>query len=200
MIEFVVASRVALGIVFIVSAVQKSRAPHRFSDALRSLVPPLVPIATPVAYLVIALEAAAGISNVTGFAADAGVLITTLLLLSFVPVVVANALRFQPVACHCFGEGDHPQPRRGLLRLVLLLACAGVVATAAEQARLATPTWAILLSALGSVILASWCLQSADLWRAGHALGALPPTRSRRVSFREAPLEPLFISVVEKPK
>lgn len=116
--------QVVLGTVFLVAAVGKLRKPSRFVAALRGyeLVPSM--LSGPVAAGLMVIELLVGISLLSGWSLDVGVVVAGGLLLSFFVAVEINLRRGRLVPCGCFGSASERISPRTLARLGLLMLAA----------------------------------------------------------------------------
>ncbi|SEQ09915.1 Methylamine utilisation protein MauE [Lentzea xinjiangensis] len=125
-----VACRLCLGLVFLVSAVSKVRGRKNFAEFVRAtgeLAPPLP--AKPAATAVVAAEVAVVALLCTPWAAT-GFLVGAGLLTAFTVAVVTAIVRGRQVRCQCFGNSSAPVSWFQVARNALLLsvAAAGLLA------------------------------------------------------------------------
>jgi hypothetical protein len=119
--------RVLLGLVFLCSALGKSRgaaAFRAFCDAVGRLVPALRRRTAPAAAAVVAAEAAVAVMLAVPAAVVAGFALAAVLLLAFTAVLAAALRRGVSTACHCFGAGGERIAPRHLVRNMVLAAVA----------------------------------------------------------------------------
>jgi uncharacterized membrane protein YphA (DoxX/SURF4 family) len=122
----IVACRCAVGLVFVVAVAGKVRGRgtlDAFAGSVRALMP-AVRRHRPLAYAVVAAEAAVPVLVAIPGTARAGAGWAAAVLLAFTAAIVAALRRGRGVPCHCFGDSTVPLGRRHVLRNVLLLAAA----------------------------------------------------------------------------
>lgn len=193
--DVVLACRLVLGFVFARSALGKLGDLSSFAWVIRQhdLIQPRWAI--PAAGLIALLEAGTAITLLSGIMADVGVVAAAFLLLLFLAVMIRNTRQPQPLPCYCFGSGDADvNPRRSLARLALLL-CSTIVcglgAIHGSPGMAAWPTLGALIIAGALLVFGTWLMRVPELlqlYRVPTPQATAPP---RRISFREAPLEPI---------
>ncbi|MGW8556696.1 MauE/DoxX family redox-associated membrane protein [Streptomyces tubercidicus] len=151
--------RVFLGLVFLCSALSKSRgaaAFRDFRDAVGWLAPALRRHTAPVAVVAVTAEAAVVVMLAAPAAVVAGFALAVVLLLAFTAVLVAALRRGVRTACHCFGGGDERLAPRHVVRNVALVAVAIAGAAAALNAPHigAAPSARLLLTTGVAAVLA----------------------------------------------
>ncbi len=169
--------QLALGLVFLASALGKLRAPAAFARGVASY--ELLPrgLAVLVGYALIPLEALLAGAHLTGFWLRPGALVGALMLCAFGLGVAVNLRRGRGLPCFCFSaKGGELLSARTLARLGLLLAgeClllsdpvlwSGAPSLALFPGRLASPgdlAYALLLAG-GTLSVAFWALSLPDL-------------------------------------
>jgi uncharacterized membrane protein YphA (DoxX/SURF4 family) len=117
------AARIAIGLVFVFSAIGKLRDVRGFVKGVVDYQVLPAPLATAYGFLVVPAEAFVGVSFIAGWQVGAGAAVALLLLISFFIAVSINLRRQRDLACHCFGanSGEKVSPR-SLARIVLLMA------------------------------------------------------------------------------
>lgn len=124
---FVIASRLALGAVFTFSAVQKARAPKSFVDTVTGYQVVPRPLAWMTGIVLIATEAAVAVSLLTSWWLDVGATLALALLLTFLAAVSLNLTRNRRIPCGCFGSSNEEISGLTVVRLLMLVALAGVL-------------------------------------------------------------------------
>lgn len=115
-------AQLALGVVFLLSALPKLRRPRAFARDVTAyeILPPSV--ACVFALVVIPLELFLAFAFLTGRLVIAALPVAMALLLAFLIAVGINLQRGRRVPCGCFGEASEPISPRAVARLLLLLA------------------------------------------------------------------------------
>jgi uncharacterized membrane protein YphA (DoxX/SURF4 family) len=124
------ACRAVIGVVFLVSALSKVRAPADFTGSVRALVPPAGRFAPALAVAAVVAEFAVAAAMVPGPAARWGMAGAALLLLAFSVALALAITRGVTTPCRCFGSSAQPPGgpqlvRNAALILVSLLGVAG---------------------------------------------------------------------------
>ncbi|MEU0629262.1 MauE/DoxX family redox-associated membrane protein [Streptomyces sp. NPDC005989] len=160
--------RVLLGLVFLCSALSKTRgaAAYRdFRDAVGWLAPALRRHTAPVAVAVVTAEAAVIVMLAVPATVVAGFALAAVLLLAFTTGLVAALRRGVSTACHCFGPGDgRLAPRHVVRNLALATVALAGTATALNTPHIgAAPSARLLLTAGVAAVLALITVTLDDL-------------------------------------
>lgn len=115
------AGQLALGVVFLLAAVPKLRAPSGFVQAVRGY--ELLPAAMvrPAAFVLIGVEAFLAVALITGRAVGVALPVAIATVLVFMLGVGVNLRRGRRVRCGCFGGAGEVLSARTMARLVILL-------------------------------------------------------------------------------
>lgn len=200
--DVVLAYRLVLGFVFARSALGKLGDLSSFAWVIRQHDLIRLRWAMPAAGVIALLEAGAAFTLLSGIMAEVGLVVTAFLLLLFLTVMIRNARRQQPLPCYCFGTGDADvSPRRSLARLALLLCSAivcGLGAIQGSPGMAAWPTLSALVIAVALLVFGTWLLRVPELLQLYRVPTPQPTASPRRISFREAPLEPIRLARKEE--
>lgn len=134
------AIRIAIGLVFLVSALGKIRDVRGFLQGVVAY--RVIPAPWSIAYglAVIPLEFLVGVSFISGWSTTWAAPISLLLLVSFFVAVGLSLRRKRSLPCYCFGTGaGEPVSRRTLARISLLLV--GTFVAMLGQRQLPSPLW-----------------------------------------------------------
>lgn len=185
--DLVVVSRAILGLVFLLSALPKLRSLRQFASGLADLLGVPATAARVAGTGVVVVEVLLALALLFDIRITPVLPVALGLLLVFAVVLAVNALRPHPLACNCFGGvGGAPHPRRDLIRVALLLICAGVASLTEEYAP-PIARWDGVVTAIGAVLLAYWSLGAGDVV-ALHRAKRLLPIAPRRLSYRTTAL------------
>ncbi|RSM59803.1 methylamine utilization protein MauE [Actinoplanes sp. ATCC 53533] len=161
-------SRCLIGLVFVISAVEKAGGRARFREFRSSLSGMRVlpaGLVGPVAGLVVAGEVTVPLLLLAPWPSEAapfaGFTVATLLLGGFTTAIAAVLRRGTPAACRCFGGADAPFGRRHVARNLALaaVAAAGAIATVADQ----PVTWRAVVAVPAAVLCAVIVARLDDL-------------------------------------
>lgn len=160
--------QLAVGIVFLVSALGKARNPGAFVRGVADyeILPPRLSAAAGV--MVILVEGLLAFSHLTGLWIAQAVPLAVATLAVFLAAVEISLRRHRDLPCFCFGDRDERVSGRSVAQLLLLLGAEllllgdpsrGASTAAVDAADLALAlTWAVLL-----LIAARWLLAAPDL-------------------------------------
>jgi hypothetical protein len=161
---------IAVGLVFLWSAVTKAARPAEFFDALSDygLERPIV--AVPLGSALIALEGTVAVTHLTGWQVQWGILLAIVLLTTFSLIVSLALARGIAVACLCFGTRSGEMASvHTLVRLLLLGASEFVLAGVwliSRETGWTRPyqldgeeVLATLLGATGMLLVAAWLVE-----------------------------------------
>lgn len=119
------ACRLLLGGVFLVSGLAKLAAPARFADAAAEFTGLPRKVTGPAGFALLAVEMGSGVLLVTGFAVRWASIATAALLVGFTGLVGFNVAHDRSVPCACFGGvANAPVSRTELVRNLALLSVA----------------------------------------------------------------------------
>ncbi|HEX4965579.1 MAG TPA: MauE/DoxX family redox-associated membrane protein [Thermoanaerobaculia bacterium] len=156
-------AQLALGLVFLLSALGKLRHPAAFLRGVAEFEILPVPLAKAFGAVVIPAEAFLAAAHLTGWGLRVAVPLGIALLLAFTTAVTVNLRRNRDLLCHCFDSlGGERVSARSVAQLVLLLA--------AELLLLSQPPGLVYpqkVATLGDLALAAvWAVFSllAGLW------------------------------------
>lgn len=197
--EVGVACRLVVGVVFLWSAIAKIRDIPAFSRAVQQHASTAPLLSVGIAWTIVGTEALVAVTLLTGVLATFGLALAMFLLGVFFIVMVRNAFRHSPIPCHCFGEDESDaKPVVTLVRILMLLVAAMSCWYAGLEDGFAAPSPAAFAFGAALLLLAIWVLWFPFILK----LHRLPVPKgispSRRVSFRNSPLEPIRISAEEK--
>ena len=197
------ALQLAVGAVFVASAVPKLRNPRWFAGVVAGY--ELLPrrAAAAAAPMVVGLEAFLAVAFLTGWAMAPALVLAACLVAAFVWGTRTNLRRGREIDCGCFGATDERISQRSIERQGLLLAALAVLAAlvATAHAEAVTPGWfdgrgggaagylvAIAATSAALLALSVWALDVRRL----RELTARPRTRP------EPPVPPLELVHVEE--
>ena len=125
-------ARMAVGAVFVVSAVAKARRPRAFANGVRQyeVLPPSLSYA--IGLVFIPAEAITAFLLLTGYLSPLGLVAALCLLLCFGLAVSINLLRGRSPSCYCFGSGSSERVSRRTVERIGLLVFAVVLAFASQ--------------------------------------------------------------------
>lgn len=195
MSEFIVATRLLLGIVFALSSSMKLHTMKGFVDVVSTLCRLGGRSSKFVAAAVILIEAGVAISLMTGIGSMLGTLVAVLLLGVFTLVMVRNTRSESPLPCYCFGAGDSvAHPIRSLFRLLLLVACALFVilgwASLGRAVLERAPDFNEIALAVALLIVGLWLLQLNELLELHRTRIPKFVNIGDRISLRHVPIGP----------
>jgi len=158
-------ARMAVGAVFVVSAVAKARRPRAFANGVRQyeVLPPSLSYA--IGLVLIPAEAITAFLLLTGYLSPLGLVAALCLLLCFGLAVTINLLRGRSPSCYCFGSGSSEQVSRRTVERIGLLGFAVVLAFASQVSP--PPGGSILLpfaTTIGLQIALAGFLLAAGSW------------------------------------
>lgn len=169
------AAQLALGAVFLLSALPKLRRPRAFARdvAAYGILPPSA--ARVFALAVVPLELFLAFAFLTGWLVVAALPLATALLLAFLIAVGINLQRGRRIPCGCFGEASERISPRAVARLLLLLAVALLLAAARSTGSDVRPPSGLLVADAAAIahLLPSAAL-AAFLLLSGAWLLSLP--------------------------
>jgi len=149
------------------AATTKARHPAAFVVAVRSTLPDaLTPWCRPVAWTTIGLEGVAAVACLVPSTRRSGLILASLLLVSFALVALRSATGARRIPCACFGRGTAVLGWRHVVRNSLLGAAAVTGALAPPVANTVLPAELMPLAIVGSLVLAGTAVFVDDLARA----------------------------------
>lgn len=153
------AVRLAVGLVFALSAAGKLHDPWRFVWGVVEYRVLPVPLALAYGLVLLPLEGFVAVTLISGWMATIGALLAVVLLGSFLVAVALNLHRRRAIPCHCFGGAASEQiSKRSLARIGLLLAAMLVVLLGQRSAE-------ILLVSIGvATVYSGYRLLDGLLW------------------------------------
>lgn len=171
------AAQLALGIVFLLSALPKLRRPRAFvrSVAAYEILPPGV--AQVFALALIPTEVALALAFLTGSLVGVALPLAAAVLLAFLVAVGINLRRGRRVTCGCFGEASEEISPRTTARLLLLLTVVLLLAAfrgargaswpgpESPPADVSTLAYLLQVAALAAflILLAAWLLRLPEM-------------------------------------
>lgn len=172
-------ARITLGVVFLMSAWPKLRRPSKFAIGIASYGVP-APMATGIALACTELVIGVGLI----FLREPAVLPAAIaLLFLFASIAIRNLASTKPLPCYCFGSDTTARPRWSALRLMMLLALAGLADLATYQGA----ELPAALAAIGVVLIGAWTASVREL-AALMRTQRVPAPPSGRRSFADLPL------------
>lgn len=166
------AGQLALGVVFLLAAAPKLRAPGEFVQAVRGYELLPAAMARPVAYALIGVEAALAVALITGRAVGVALPVAIASVLVFMVGVGVNLRRGRRVRCGCFGGAGEVLSGRTMARLAILLVGATVLLVLHAAGSDSVWTVGLLVASGGAhlaglaacwLVLGLWLLQLPEL-------------------------------------